>query len=273
MQHHATRTKSISGKAPILDCVEAFRFVWLQQLKLCREHIATANLMGGTFTYGPSSSQYSPQSVSLPSPAATSTTSNKRSHSAIAETSTLECVGCGRNGHSKDSCHFKSSPYFKKGGGKYSRSSAFSQLKKDRPTHTELIVPRGSLKKPLIPAATTSSSSSAAQNKEGFQKRKGELNASVISNDSEVLPIDSIPDYSYFYLSLLSDKAQQEHPPRNKIQTLLDTGSLAGNFILRQLLVDLSLDSHIVTDSCPITVCSGLDNACYPLTFSIHLRL
>ena len=110
-------TKNIGGQASILDCVEAFRFVWLQQLRLCREHIATANLIGGTFTYGHSSRQYSPQSVSLLSPAITSTTSKKRSHSAIAETSTLECVGCGHNGHSKDSCHFKSSPYLNKGNG------------------------------------------------------------------------------------------------------------------------------------------------------------
>ena len=56
-------TKNIGEKAPILDRVEVFRFTWLQQLKLCREHIATANLMGGICTYGSSSRQYSPQSV------------------------------------------------------------------------------------------------------------------------------------------------------------------------------------------------------------------
>ena len=50
--------RKINGVEPLIDSVESFRFVWLQQLKLCREHIATANLMGGSFSYNSTSKQY-----------------------------------------------------------------------------------------------------------------------------------------------------------------------------------------------------------------------
>ena len=246
----------------LLYCVKDFRFVQLRQLQFSRGCIATANLMDGIITDGSSSRQYSPQCVSLLSPAVTITTSKKRSYS----------VGCGRNDHSKGSPHFKFSPYFDKGGGKYSTSSTFAKLKKDRPTYTELTVPRNTLKKPLTLLTSASTSSSASQTREVFEKREGELNDSVISDDSEVLPIDSIPNYKYFHLSVVSDMAHQ-NICQKKVQTLLDTGSLAGNFILRQVHVDLYVDSDIVTESSPITVCGGLDNASFSLTYLIHLRL
>ena len=62
---------------------------------------------------------------------------------------------------------------------------------------------------------------------------------------------------------------------RNKkvVSTLLDTGSLAGNFVDYKILVDNHLDHHIVYSTSSSTVCSGLDNSCYELNKSITLTL
>ena len=76
-------TRKIGGKVPVLDSVEAFRFVWLQQLKLCREHIATTNLLGGKFKFNSTSRQYAVQPKSLLTKDKSDTTSKKRGRSEI----------------------------------------------------------------------------------------------------------------------------------------------------------------------------------------------
>ena len=101
--------------------------------------------MGGTFVYNTSSKQYTPQSSSF-HPVTKNISSKKRVHSEISETHTLECTGCGRTNHLVTTCHFASSPYLNKGGGKYSVSAAYTKLKKERPTWTKLFLPRGSTK-------------------------------------------------------------------------------------------------------------------------------
>lgn len=57
------------------------------------------------------------------------------------------------------------------------------------------------------------------------------------------------------------------------MKTLIDTGSLAGNFVLRSVVNDLNLHKDIITTFCASTVCSGLDNSCYNLNSTIILKL
>ena len=64
-------TRKIDGK---LETIEQFRFVWLKQLKTCREQILAANLLGGTFVYNSSSRQFKEQ----PSTLLSTKSSNKR---------------------------------------------------------------------------------------------------------------------------------------------------------------------------------------------------
>ena len=47
----------------------------------------------------------------------------------------------------------------------------------------------------------------------------------------------------------------------------------AGNFVLRQVVVDLCLTSDVITSLVPVTVCSGLDNHCIDIYGSITLKL
>ena len=53
----------------------------------------------------------------------------------------------------------------------------------------------------------------------------------------------------------------------------MDTGALAGNFVLRQVVVDLCLTSDVITSLVPVTVCRGLDNHCIDIYDSITLKL
>ena len=45
-------------------------------------------------------------------------------------------------------------------------------------------------------------------------------------------------------------------------QALLDSGSLAGDFINNKTLLALGGRPHLRKTSCPLRVCSGLDNTC-----------
>ena len=79
------------------------------------------------------------------------------------------------------------------------------------------------------------------------------------------------PDFKKFYVSRVSDQTTPRES--NLIETLLDTGSLAGNFVLRQVVNDLNLQADIITKTCTSTVCSALDNRCYDLTTTIPLKI
>lgn len=102
---------------------------------------------------------------------------------------------------------------------------------------------------------------------------QAQARVSVIVSDSAVVPLKPTPepDFKKFYVSRVSDQTTPRES--NLIETLLDTGSLAGNFVLRQVVNDLNLQADIITKTCTSTVCSGLDNQCYDLTSTILLKL
>lgn len=75
------------------------------------------------------------------------------------------------------------------------------------------------------------------------------------------------------YLTVaVSHVSQSLEPPKNELKTLLDTGSLAGDFIAYRCVLNLKLESFITTSKKRI-VCSGLDNQCYDISSSIALRI
>ena len=51
---------------------------------------------------------------------------------------------------------------------------------------------------------------------------------------------------------------------------MLDSGSLAGDFIANSVVTQLKLDHHIVTNKSR-TVCSGLDSMCYDISNTLAL--
>ena len=125
----------------------------------------------------------------------------------------------------------------------------------------------------LSSTATSSATASTPQNKASSKNKKSKSIVSVIVSDSAVVPLKPTPepDFKKFYVFRVSDQTTPRES--NLIETLLDTGSLAGNFVLRQVVNDLHLQADIITKTCTSTVCSGLDNQCYDLTSTIPLKL
>jgi transposase InsO family protein len=258
--------RPIAGAIPKLTSVSIFRFVWLAQLKHCRELIQTVSLFGITCIYLPASRQLT-TTTKKEEPA-----SKKRSLSSDDSKSVL-CAGCGRSGHESITCHFKNSKYFNGGSGPYIDSKAYALLKRDKPAYTEAFLPRD-FTKPSVPSSssTSSSSSSAKQsNNAQAQKRQSKILASAVCSECTLTPPDPVSHFISLYVSRVSD--QNIVAPRNKVEVLMDTGSLAGNFVLRQIVVDLGLTSDVITSLTPVTVCSGLDNHCIDIYDSITLKL
>ena len=48
------------------------------------------------------------------------------------------------------------------------------------------------------------------------------------------------------------------------MEALLDSGSLAGDFIAKRVVSQLKLEHHVVSNKSR-TVCSGLDSKCYDI--------
>ena len=64
----------------------------------------------------------------------------------------------------------------------------------------------------------------------------------------------------------------QPSQPSNEVQALIDTGSLAGNFVALRVISSFNLQSFILFDK-TLTVCSALDNKCHNISKSILLNM
>lgn len=69
-------------------------------------------------------------------------------------------------------------------------------------------------------------------------------------------------------------KDPTEAPPGSVLgQILLDTGSLAGDFISQDLLARLKGEIFVYQAPVPLTVCSGLDGTCYTSADMIYIAI
>jgi hypothetical protein len=175
------------------------------------------------------------------------------------------CTGCGRNSHTVESCHFKGSPYYNSSDELYNKSATFVKLRRDFATTVLAPSAKFLAENALKSAEKVTSSSSLKQTK---TKQKGNF-----FPDSTYFATISGPEFDTDYLSLaVSHVSQSLEPPRSEIKALLDTGSLAGDFVAYRCILNLKLDSFIVTSKKRI-VCSGLDNKCYDISKSIVFEL
>jgi hypothetical protein len=77
-------------------------------------------------------------------------------------------------------------------------------------------------------------------------------------------------DLISLFLSPVPQQFQLEKP--NRVFALLDTGSLAGNFIASNVVEKLSLTKYINKSSKKLcSVCTGLDNHCHDISDTIEL--
>ena len=111
----------------------------------------------------------------------TKKTSHKRARSDDDETSEA-CTGCGRTNYVKSACLFTSAKYFNTGSGKYSDSTAYQLLIKDRPNHKDKTCPRDSMAKSASSVSFTTSqsaSATASQKEVTFKSNKSKSSVSV----------------------------------------------------------------------------------------------
>ena len=64
----------------------------------------------------------------------------------------------------------------------------------------------------------------------------------------------------------------QPSQPRNEVQVLIDTGSLAGNFVAMRVIKNFHSEEFTIFDK-TLTVCSALDGKCYNISKSINLKM
>jgi hypothetical protein len=78
-------------------------------------------------------------------------------------------------------------------------------------------------------------------------------------------------DNNYIDVSV-SATLQASIRTRNNVKALLDTGSLAGDFVAFRTLQALNLEPYILTHGSRL-VCSGLENSCYDVSSYIALQV
>jgi hypothetical protein len=126
-----------------------------------------------------------------------------------------------------------------------------------------------------IPSESTSAASAttSVDSTQPSKKQKGKLLSSIDSSKIDITYSDDVDsDLIPFFVSPVSEQPQPRR--RNKVHALLDTGSLAGNFIAFRILQTLSLTHHIYNNSKKMcSVCSGLDNHCRDVSDTIDLIL
>jgi hypothetical protein len=123
---------------------------------------------------------------------------------------------------------------------------------------------------------SSSSSASATTSVDSTQpskNQKGKLPSSTDSSKIDITYSDDLDsDLNPFFFSPVSEQLQPRK--RNKVHTLLDTGSLAGNFIAFRILNTLSLTHYVYKYAKKMcSVCSGLDNHCRDVSDTIDLIL
>ena len=171
--------RPLEGPIPKLTTVNVFRFVWLAQLKHCREMIETVSLFNVTCTHLPASRQLN--TTSKKEEAA----SKKRSLSPDDSTKSNLCHGCGRLGHAQSTCHIQNSKNYNTGHGPYVDSTQYAKLKRDKPEYKETFLHKD-FSKPSVPASSSSSTSSSTakqSNTAQAQKRQSKILASVVCSD------------------------------------------------------------------------------------------
>ena len=180
-------------------------------------------------------------------------------------------------------CRFTASPYFNSSDSAYADSNAFKKLKKDYP---DALVARGA----YVPTTSSSSSSSstatasASAVPEGPSKlvtkqkslKKTSKLSSRISFTDVVIPssiLGALANLSSAdFLTATVSYVSQPSQPRNEVQVLIDTGSLAGNFVAMHIIKNFHLEEFIIFDK-TLTVCSALDRKCYNISKSINLKM
>ena len=174
--------------------------------------------------------------------------------------------------HQVGSCSFSKPQFCKKTTAPYKTSEAYTKLISSYPTIRYI---PGSVEinalKNATPSTSTSTSTStpsvpSAPSGQYTKKTKGKNIENYISS-----VLSRTPNADYLMVSLTHDAPQPcTSEVHHEVAALVDTGSLAGDFVALRVIQNLKLTNYIVSTS-HRTVCSGLDNKCYDISRHIPL--
>ena len=281
--------RKVNGETVPINDLKDFRIVWWTQLTTLRNSANELRAAGFEVTPGPAtrsrdkpiSKRAAEPDEDTIKPRAKSAKTAKSSNPSTTRTLQV-CVGCGRPNHTIYVCRFTASPYFNSSDSAYADSIAFKKLKKDYP---DAMVARGV----YVPTTSSSSSSSTATasasavpegsskpvTKQKSLKKTSKFKSNVSSTDfvipNSILGILTNPSSADFLTATVSHVSQISQP-RNKVQVLIDTGALAGNFVAMRVIKNFHLEDFIINSN-TLTVCSALNNKCYNISKSILLNL
>jgi hypothetical protein len=229
-----------------LTTVNGFRVTWLAQLDRARLAKEQAEEYGFevSFTSNTRFNVYKP----IPKRAVV----NEKPSTSPKSASGLVCSGCGNSNHMVDTCRFRSNEVFNSYPYAYKGSNSHKKLLATYPDVSA--IPFSLL------AKGKSTSSKYGPQTQGKSPTISDIISTICTDNS---------DQNYIDVSV-SATLQASTRRRNKVKALLDTGSLAEDFVAFRTLETLHLDPFILTNGSNL-VCSGLDNSCYDVSSYITL--
>ena len=233
--------RDFDGEIPAIITVEDFRFVLRAQLNRSRDLAQDMRDVGWTLIGSDQTRHLKEKPIRKRPVPNSSIPSSKQPLQKKSSKSIVDpiCTGCGRNNHTVESCHFKGSPYYNSSDQLYSKSEAFVRLRRDFPTNVLAPSAKFLAEKAAKTAEKATNPSSLKQNK---IKQKGNF-----FPDSTYFATISGPEFDTDYLSVtFSHVSQSLEPPRSEVKALLDTGSIAGDFVAYRCILNLKLESYVV---------------------------
>jgi hypothetical protein len=229
----------INGQEVHITTIKGFWFTWLTQLAKARQIKEMAEEYGYIVNY----SEHTRQLANKPIKKLQSV--DESSRTTTTSTAKVLCSGCGRDNHLVAKCRFKSTEFFNSYPYAYRGSKAHKLLLAKYPDAT--VVPFTELSKDTPRSSASGLSSSKYGPKStGVSQTISDILSTMYSDTSDNKYIDVF----------VSATLQTRIRTSNYVKALLDTGSLARDFVAFRTLQALNLEPYFLTHGSRL-VCSG----------------
>ena len=251
----AILSRKINGKDVNLKTVNGFRLTWLAQLAKARRVREHAMEFGYEVNYTANTRYMKDPPIKKKLPY------YRIESPMIQDVKKTPCTGCGRDNHSVTKCRFKKSPFFNHSPVAFKNSEAYKTLLEKHPKASVIPFYENANEKQSS-FSTSSSSEKSRHTKSGESSDINSLLNTICNQNPE----------NNFINVTIAAISQENNITKSNVKALLDTGSLAGDFIANRVIKALKLD-HCVKKQKSKYVCSGLDNKCYSICSTIALQV
>jgi transposase InsO family protein len=251
----AILSRKINGKDVNLKTVNGFRLTWLAQLAKARSVREHAMEFGYEVNYTAHTRYMKDPPIKKKLPYYQFKTPTN------IDVQKTSCTGCGRDYHSVAKCRFKKSEFFNHSPVTFIGSEAHKALLAKHPNAK--VIPFTENAKDSQSAFSAKSSSEKSQHTKSGKSPDINSLLNTICNKN--------PENNFINVTVAAI-SQEANTTKSNVNALLDTGSLAGDFIANRVVQALKLQ-HFVNKQKSKYVCSGLDNKCYNICSTIALQV